>query len=77
MTLKLLKIDFFGGQTSIFAIFLTQRYNGTHYVRFLFKNCKLFFCVSLRNEMSGKLHLLCMKTEKYIITTAITFIEIR
>ena len=27
------------------------------------KNCKLFFCVSLRYEMSGKLHLICMKTE--------------
>ena len=26
------------------------------------KNSKLFFCVSLRYEMSGKLHLICMKT---------------
>ena len=31
----------------------------------LFKNWKLFFCVSLRYEMSGKLHLICMKTEGF------------
>ena len=29
------------------------------------KNLKLFFCVSLRYEMSGKLHLICMKTEGF------------
>ena len=30
-----------------------------------FKNWKLFFCVLLRYEMSGKLHLICMKTEGF------------
>ena len=32
---------------------------------FSFKNWKLFFCVSLRYEMSGKLHLICMKTKGF------------
>ena len=31
----------------------------------LLKNWKLIFCVSLRYEMSGKLHLVCMKTEGF------------
>ena len=31
----------------------------------LIKNWKLFFCVSLRYEMSGKLHLICMKTRSF------------
>ena len=30
-----------------------------------FENCNLFFLVSLRNEMSRKLHLICMKTESF------------
>ena len=34
-------------------------------VRFLLKNWKLFYCISLRYEMSGKLHLICMKTEGF------------
>ena len=31
----------------------------------IFKNLKLFFCVSLRYEMLGKFHLICMKTEGF------------
>ena len=31
-------------------------------LQFSIKNCKLFFCVSLKYEMSRKLHLTCMKT---------------
>ena len=47
-------------QTEIFLlIFCGRRFP------FLFKNWKLFFCVSLRYEMSGKLHLICMKTEGF------------
>ena len=29
------------------------------------KNWKLFFCVSLKYEMLGKLHLICMKTKGF------------
>ena len=45
----------------MFAVHSESCYKGT----ILLKNLKLFFCVSLRYEMSGKLHLICMKAKGF------------
>ena len=44
--------------TGVCISFILKKYRS-------FKNWKLFFCVSLRYEMSGKLHLICMKPEGF------------